>query len=63
MGRRRVKKDADQDIEPNEQALHAKKRLQEIHFSSHPLGAARSLPAFNKQTFTPFMATHVMTSR
>ena len=38
MGSSCIKKDANQDIHPDEQALHAKKRLQEIHYSSHPLG-------------------------
>jgi hypothetical protein len=44
MGRRCIKKDTYQDIYPDEQALHAKKRLQKIHFSSHPL-AGRSCAA------------------
>jgi hypothetical protein len=38
MGRHRINKYTDQDIYANEQAPHAKKRLQKIHCSSHPLG-------------------------
>ena len=48
MGRRRIKKDADQDIQPDEKAPHAKKRLQKIHFSSHPLGGCPFAADFRK---------------
>jgi hypothetical protein len=35
MGRRCIKKDADEDIQRDEEALCTKKRLQKVHFSSH----------------------------
>src|SRR5579875_4168886 len=37
MGSRRVKEDADQDVDRDEEAPFAKKCLQKVHFSSYPL--------------------------
>ena len=53
MGGRRIKKDANQDIERDEQALHAKKRLQKIQFSSHPLGGRSFAADFDKNGRLP----------
>ena len=36
MGSRRIKKDADQNVDRDEEASSAEKCLQEDHFGSHP---------------------------
>jgi len=36
MGRRCIKKDADQDIQRDEEALYTKKRLQKVHSAHIP---------------------------
>jgi hypothetical protein len=40
MGSCRIKKDAYQNVDRDEEAPFAKKCLQKVHFSSHPLVAA-----------------------
>jgi len=42
MGRSCIKKDADQDIQRNEEALYTKKRLQKVHVTSRSLGGRSS---------------------
>jgi len=40
MGRGGIKKDTDQDVYRDEQTFGAEKRLQKVHYSSHPLDGA-----------------------
>ena len=50
MGSRRIKKDANQNVDRDEKASFAKKSLQKFHFSSHPLVDACDLggPRFQR---------------
>jgi hypothetical protein len=52
MRSRRIKKDANQNVERDEEASCAKKRLQKVHFSSHPLVDACDLgrPRFQRSS-------------
>src|SRR5689334_10974580 len=52
MRSRRIKKDADQNVECDEEASSAEKCLQKAHFRSHPLVDARDLgpPRFQRSS-------------
>jgi hypothetical protein len=52
MGSRRIKKDANQNVDRDEEASSAKKCLQKVHFSSHPLVDACDLgrPRFRRSS-------------
>ena len=52
MGSRRIKKNADQNIDRDEEASSAKKCLQKLHFRSHPLVDACNLgrPRFQRSS-------------